>query len=578
MRVALIVAAATTDLSSFPALGPAYLAAYIRENMPGVKVDIFQDLQTLCAAKPDLVGISCVSQNFDIACKFARAIKTKIGAKVVLGGPHITCLPKSLPDAADAGVIGEGERTFCELIAAWNGADVDLSQIKGICYHLENGVQITAQRSQVNPLDKLPLPALDGLFVHNQRAHLVTGRGCPYRCSFCSAKTIWGDLRLFSAKRIMAEVVRLSENFDVREIHFYDDLFVADKKRLAVFSDLFHASDLHRRMSFSCSVRANLVDDDLCELLMRTNIHQVNFGAETQDATILRDVKPDVDDDGNRRALDTLARHQIDAFVSMIVGFPGQSAESMRGTFRFLAQQVFAGNICGADINILAPFPGTPYFEQAKSMGLVGADFDWSAMGRPWHGLLLNSDLPDVAGELIGYDAKIREILDAVNTDCVAVVNEPACEKDLLQAASLWGFSAVYGQAKTTQVLHRGKTDIALLSSEDMGKTLQTLGDLPVIVFPSVNHIRKSDVRCALAIFFANSNSSLIFENRIRICACKDFVKGNLDRIENEPTTPFVLPNDPLCLLESEISEKKDFVQLFDEHANRILKKQERAD
>ncbi|MBI2266387.1 MAG: cobalamin B12-binding domain-containing protein [Armatimonadetes bacterium] len=223
----------------YPPLGLGYLAGSLRNRFG---CDLFhfkicdRDIEReLCSFHPDIVGISSVSQNYNIAKKYAAAARS-MGIPVVIGGIHISMLPGSLTGDMDLGVLGEGEETMAELMELFletgQFPEKRLSGIKGIVYRTEGRLQLTAARPAVTPLDEIPLPARDLLKIE-RHSYIFSSRGCPYRCTFCASSRYWDKLRFFSPEYVVGEIRELVNRYDVRFISFFDDLMMADRKRLA---------------------------------------------------------------------------------------------------------------------------------------------------------------------------------------------------------------------------------------------------------------------------------------------------------------------------------------------------------
>ena len=264
---------------SLPSLGLGYLIAYVKKHHPSVDI-VFCGTETeLLESGADVVAISSTSENFDDACRTAQRVREADGALLVLGGVHITALPHRLPDVFDLGVLGEGEKTLFELTRLLESkprpAPSDLQAIAGICYRDESGTVVRATpRKQIRDLDTLPFPDRDALggdwkTPYSQAVHLISSRGCPYKCSFCASGRLWKNYRVFSAEYVVAEIEHVLEKYDPREIHFFDDLFIAHKGRFRRFSELIETRGLHHDTVFRTWARADMIDEEMADRLAR---------------------------------------------------------------------------------------------------------------------------------------------------------------------------------------------------------------------------------------------------------------------------------------------------------------------
>lgn len=364
--------------SLFAPLGLGYLASSLAAGAPHVQVEIAQaDIERrIEESRPDIVGISSVTQNFRRARELARFAHER-QIPVIIGGTHISALPESLPAEMDVGVLGEGEVTLVELLSRFDGgfAPENLDDVNGIVYRDRSGaVHTTRPRAPVDPLDSLPMPARELLDIRRHApAHLFSSRGCPYRCTFCASSRFWPKVRAFSPEYVVREVETILDAYAPTQITFYDDLFIFSAKRLAGIVELLEARGIPGRVEFAISARANLVDEGIVRLLKRMNVVSVSMGLESGSARTLAYLKPSVTLEQNVRAVTLLHDAGINVNASLVIGAPEESAADVLETLRFAE---------GLPLNIvntylLTPLPGTPLWSQARELGLVSPDMDW---------------------------------------------------------------------------------------------------------------------------------------------------------------------------------------------------------
>lgn len=370
--------------ANYPPLGLGYIASSLRDRLGADKIDfkiICDDYNgAIVNFRPDIVGISSVTQNYRRALAYARLAK-KSDLPVICGGVHITMIPESLSRNMDVGVIGEGEETICELLEAFirDGGllDVSLSKIKGIIYWSKEGEIIHTQaRDWISSLDSLPLPARDLLTIKNN-TYIFSSRGCPYRCTFCASSRFWNRVRFFSAGYVVNEILSLVEDYKVKEINFYDDLFCCDLNRIREIIRLLKTQNILGKVSFSGSIRANLVNDETIILLKEMGLKKLGMGLESGSEETLKYLKgTNINVKGNASAIETIRRHGIGVHCSFIIGSPFETKKDILETLDFIKKN----NLSGFDVYVLTAFPGTPVWEYAREKGIVSQDMDWSRL------------------------------------------------------------------------------------------------------------------------------------------------------------------------------------------------------
>lgn len=426
MKIALVLTKHRSDLEQFLPLGLGYLASYVSARLPEIELRFIRDTGDLKDFRPDLVGFSCATAAYPSAKKLAKRVKSELGCAVCIGGVHISTAPRSLDKTFDFGVVGEGERTLYEVCLSWlmrgKFEPEGISNICGLVLWKDDEVVQTNPRAPIEPLDAIPFPDRKFLGYPGEPAHMMTSRGCPYNCRFCSSATHWKKFRAFSADYVLAEIENLVDEFGTKEIHLYDDLFAFDKTRLEKIADGVKRENLS--VKFSCAVRAELVDEELCKILKEMGVERVTFGAESASDRILKNLKgPSANVESNLAAVQILANHGFEVGLSFIVGEPEETEDDALKTYSFIIEQVQRGRIDMADVNILTPFPSTHYWRVALNQGLAAEseNFDWELVARPWKGLLLNKKLWTSPFKILASEARVRNMLALYEYPRVAV-------------------------------------------------------------------------------------------------------------------------------------------------------------
>ena len=370
----------------YPGLGMGYLVSMLRKQLgPNVDCRLIENHveETIQAWKPDLLAISSVSQNYNIAKRYAK-LGREAGLPVVVGGYHITEVPSTMTRDMDVAVIGEGEYTICDLAMLWiehrSFPAEKLAQITGISYW-DGGEQVFTPHREVvgktsRVLDEIPMPARD-LMAIRPHANMLTSRGCPYTCEFCASTRFWPNIRYFSPEYMLEEVKLLVRDYGVRYITFHDDLFIANVKRLRQFHELILREGLQKKVQFSCASSATRMTDEMGRLLKEMNFVSVSMGLESGNQEVLTRLKgPQFKVDINRQAVEILRQNGIAVHASFIIGEKHETVEQMEETYRFIRDTP----ISLVNLYVLTPMPGTPVWHDAKKRGLVSDDMDWDRL------------------------------------------------------------------------------------------------------------------------------------------------------------------------------------------------------
>jgi len=372
--------------SYLPPLGLGYLSSYTKHHVPGVDFVVERRIEDLIAHRPDIVGITYVTHNAFLANLEAEKVKEALGCPVIVGGPHISTLPDRLEDSYDIAVLGEGEETFADLVRLYLDRKKfdpsDLRNIPGLLYRDEAGnFQKTIPRSSISDLDTVPYPDRDLMFDRwrEPRLHkpvelqIMTSRGCPYDCSFCSTIIHWGrGFRYPSNQYVVDEISLMREKYDPKTIHIYDDLYVTNKSRVLEINRMLRERGLHEGTDFICFVRSNLLDDELMESLAMTNFKTLHIGFESgSDEILLKFNKQAANMTKNRQAIDLARKHGLEMTSCFILGAPGETRRDILDTFDFVASSMDV--LQYVHFTPLILFPGTKVWDWGREKFGVSA-------------------------------------------------------------------------------------------------------------------------------------------------------------------------------------------------------------
>jgi len=360
-----------------PPLGLLYIASFIEKKL-GFSDFILetQDISRLMEIKPDIIGISSLSVYFSKAIEAAREVKNKLHIPVIIGGPHISILPHTLPEVFDIGVIGEGEETALELLKLYmeegKFSSERLNKINGIVYHGEKGPVITQPRELIPVLDDIPFPKRElfqNLFI-NPVATLITSRGCPYKCTFCSPCRYWKKFRFFSSDYVKKELVHMLPGLDgIPVITVADDTFVINSRRFQDIHSFILANKINEEIEFEVSIKADMFSEELCRMLKNMNVTKVFFGIESGSQRMLDYYQKAQTVEDAQRVLDLCAKYGMPVSASFLTGAPVETKEDMEATYRFIDKNY--EKIFHCSVIPLLPLPGTYFWDYALKRGLI---------------------------------------------------------------------------------------------------------------------------------------------------------------------------------------------------------------
>lgn len=367
-------------------LGLAYIGAALMHeghrvsamdlNVSGLNVDRIRGV--IEYEKPDVVGISAMTETYDNGLAVARAVKeVDPSIAVVMGGAHPTILPQEVlaEDAVDFVVVGDGERTMVELVSALAGDGPAFADIPGLAYE-EGGPHINARRSLQHP-DELLFPAreLFPIDFYEDKFNVLTATGsCPYRCPFCSAAAIWEGRRLArSPKSVVDELQMLQRDYGVDYVFFSDDIFTLNKNW--VLELLEEMKRLEQPLHWGCATRVDLVDDALLQAMAAAGCVGMQFGVESGSQVILDSVKH-IKKEQVIAAVTSAVAAGIEVACSFMAPFPDDTVESIRETGDFMREVQALGS--AIMLNYTCPFPGTYFREHAHELGLSILAQGWS--------------------------------------------------------------------------------------------------------------------------------------------------------------------------------------------------------
>lgn len=404
------------DINPLPPMGLGYIASIL--DRMGIEVKIFDCLmlgwnreqeidqtfirvglsedrirQELRDYDPDLVGMTCqFSRQNELYHSVFGLIKESIPQTIlVAGGPHVTVCPGEVLSNphCDYIVLGEGEESIQKLIQTIETGG-DFNTLDGIGWK-QNGHPIIREKTEwIKDLDSIPSPAYHLMNLANyfglERSHgirhkerfmpVVTTRGCPAKCTFCSANQVWSyKYRMRSVDNVIEEMRVLRDRYDIDEIMFEDDNVTANPRR---------AKELFRRMideqfNFTWDTPNGVgvwsIDPEMIDLMKASGCVRINFPVESGSQRILKEIiKKPIKLEKIKQLIDYCRSIHLDYNMFLVIGMPGETIKDIRQSFRFAAE-------CGCyqpHISVATPYPGTELFEKCKKENLFSRPFTFN--------------------------------------------------------------------------------------------------------------------------------------------------------------------------------------------------------
>jgi anaerobic magnesium-protoporphyrin IX monomethyl ester cyclase len=377
-----------------PPLGLCYIAAVLeKENhevkiIDGVaeKINSKELIEKIKEFNPNIVGITAMTVGFNRAVETAKKIKEfNKEIIVLLGGPHISSIPKKVfeeQECFDIGVVGEGEYTAVELIKILEKTNFikykkKIKNVKGLVYKDDKGFIVqTQKREPIENLDELPMPArhllpnikLYNVLLMNQEpnfASIIPSRGCPFQCIYCDQNVFGRKWRSFSPEYIIKEIEELVNKYGVKTVQIHDDLFTLKRERVARFCQLLKEKNI--KIRWNLPSRVNLIDEELAKLMKESGCEIIFFGIESGDQDILNKIKKGITLEEARIGVNIVKNAGISPHGSFMIGLPFDTKETIEKTINF-AKSLPLDIV---SFHIATPYPNTEFEKIARDYGTI---------------------------------------------------------------------------------------------------------------------------------------------------------------------------------------------------------------
>ncbi len=367
---------------TMPPLGLAYLASMVKDEHDVKIIDSIAEgygredvAKIIRDSDPDIVGLtattSMMPDAYEIA-KIAKGINENIN--IILGGPHATFVPERIMQECpyvDFIVRGEGEDTFKELVyALGNGAD--FKKINGLTFKKNGKIINNPPRKLIENIDTIPIPSYELLPMKKYKsgkvefATIITSRGCPFNCIFCSSSLQFGKKwRGHSVERTMEELSILRHEYGKTDVEFMDDTFTLLKPRVIAIAKKIREEGLD--ISWTASSRVDTFSAEIANTMKKGGAHTVYFGLESGSQKTLDFIGKGITLEKSGLAVKNAKEAGLHALGSFVIGFPEENGEDVNKTINF-SKKV---GVDFAQFTIATPYPGTKLWSYALKEKLL---------------------------------------------------------------------------------------------------------------------------------------------------------------------------------------------------------------
>ena len=377
----------TEDYDEFMPLGVMALCGTLRRDgfyptiykpseRLGNEEAIHRAAEQILSHDAHVVGFSTWCHSYATAILLARQIKILSPQTIIIfGGPQATILDQETMAEypfIDFVLRGESDNTISLLMKfiSENNTGIKLDDIPGLTYRQFDKTE-TIRRNAMLPnignLDELPIPAYDLVNFTTSTISLDVGRGCPFKCTFCTTNDFFSkSYRVKSAERIIEEIEYLQNLTNARCFDFTHDMFTLNKKRLLPFLEKIknHREGCNRSYTWTCSARVDCVDKELLAAMAEAGCVGIFFGIESGSYRIQKIMKKNIRVDRGYEVVRVCTDLGIRVTTAFIAGFPEEKAEDVDATIR----AIFDVTALGAkpQMSLLSPMPQTPLYEEHR--------------------------------------------------------------------------------------------------------------------------------------------------------------------------------------------------------------------
>jgi anaerobic magnesium-protoporphyrin IX monomethyl ester cyclase len=356
-------------LSLLASLKAAHITVFFNEHFLDYRRSFDEECDrfySLIEMSVSFIGIGCHSIHLPFVVKVAEEVKKRFPQKtIVLGGIGPSAVATQLMesfDFIDAVIIGEGEKALVELLQK---AKESWAKVDGLIYRERGQIRLNRARKPIEDLDQLPIPAYWAVdFSQYEIPTIITSRGCPHACSFCSLCSFWGKQVFYrSIPHVINELKFLTKEYGVKYVFFGDPTFNLSRQRVIDLCKAMQNEGLH--LGWECLVRADSMDNELMRIMHNAGCEAVFYGLESGSEAVYRQLKKGPSLQQALSIIEESAQYFNTVEVGLMWGFPFESLADFVETLR-IRDHLDYNLKCEVQLRWLEPYPSTALYAEYR--------------------------------------------------------------------------------------------------------------------------------------------------------------------------------------------------------------------
>lgn len=345
-------------------------------------------------ADAGLVGVTCMfSSQWLVAREVLAAVRARLPkVPLVCGGEHMSALPEHVlaTSAADVVVLGEGEETAVELVAAL-AAGRSPATVAGVAWRDPIGsVARTPRRARVAAVDEIPRPAWDLFhverYIERQQMHgvhrgrampLLATRGCPYQCTFCSSPQMWTQRWTpRDPQRVVDEIEDYARRYGATDFHFQDLTAIIRKDWILAFAREVLSRGLRVTYQLPSGTRSEAIDREVARMLHRSGCRNMAYAPESGSDALRKVVKKQVKLEKMLESIQGGLEEGLSLSCFFVIGFPDETEETLEETLALVRRLAWMG-LHDIGVAKFVPYPGSALFAEELAAGRIRLDDEY---------------------------------------------------------------------------------------------------------------------------------------------------------------------------------------------------------